>query len=248
MSIRPYTGNKDAVHAARREGTKVLADALMQKFGLTNLGIFADRAVKGSSNPNPPKSVHATWRAVDLGGNPDQLKSVIGFLYDNRDALGIEEIHDYSSAYMPNPLGWGAGYRCDKDKWTVYDRNRIGSPGGKWVHYEISPAMADNPDAVRAALSAIASGSPAPAAPAPAQASSNNGGGAPAGLKFEYPGSPVKLGSKGDAAKLVQAIIGVTADGDFGPKSDAALKAWQKANGLKDDGVAGPTTWKKMFG
>jgi len=248
MTIRPYTGNKDAVHATKREGTKVLADALMAKFGLKNLGIFANRPVKGSSNPNPPKSVHATWRAVDLGGNPDQLKAVIGFLYDNRDILGIEEIHDYSSAYMPNPLGWGAGYRCDKDKWTVYDRNRIGSPGGKWVHYEISPAMADNANAVRNALSAIGSGSPATAPSAPAQASSTAGGGASGGLKFKYPGTPVKLGSKGDAAKLVQAVIGATPDGNFGAKSDAALKAWQTANGLKADGVAGPTTWKKMFG
>lgn len=155
MSKRPYTGNKDAVHKEKREGTKYLADVLIYLFGLKNLGIFADRAVKGSSNPNPPKSVHATWRAVDLGGNPEQLKKVIEFLYTHRDALGIEEIHDYSGAYMPNPKGWGAGYRCDRDEWTVYDRNRIGSPGGKWVHYEISPAMADNKAALEAAITNI---------------------------------------------------------------------------------------------
>lgn len=85
-------------------------------------------------------------------------------------------------------------------------------------------------------------GAPAPAAAAPAAE-------APAGgLKFEYPGTPVKKGSKGDAAKLVQAAIGAKADGDFGPKSEEALKKWQTANGLTADGVVGPVTWAKMFG
>jgi peptidoglycan hydrolase-like protein with peptidoglycan-binding domain len=245
MAVRPYTGNKDAVHAAKREGTQVLANALIAKFGLKNLGIFSDRAVKGSANPNPPKSVHATWRAVDLGGNPDQLKAVIGFLFDNRDALGIEEIHDYSSAYMANPKGWGAGYRCDRDQWKVYDKNTIGSPGGKWVHYEISPAMADNPDAVRRALEAIGAGAPAPAAPTPSSNPTPPSGG---GSFLKYPGTPIQRGSKGDAVKLVQNVVGANPqDGDFGPGTEGKVKAWQKANGLKDDGVVGPMTWNKMF-
>jgi peptidoglycan hydrolase-like protein with peptidoglycan-binding domain len=67
-------------------------------------------------------------------------------------------------------------------------------------------------------------------------------------LLFNYPGAPVKLGSKGPSAALVQAIIGAKADGDFGPKSVASLKAWQTANRLKADGIVGPVTWKKMFG
>jgi peptidoglycan L-alanyl-D-glutamate endopeptidase CwlK len=67
-------------------------------------------------------------------------------------------------------------------------------------------------------------------------------------MKFDYPGTPVKLGSKGVQASLVQAIIGAKTDGDFGPKSVASLKAWQTAKGLKADGVVGPVTWKKMFG
>jgi peptidoglycan hydrolase-like protein with peptidoglycan-binding domain len=84
-------------------------------------------------------------------------------------------------------------------------------------------------------------------APAPAAAAAPPAGGG-GGMRFDYPGTPVRQGSKGDAAKLVQAIIGAKPDGDFGPKSTEALKAWQRANGLKDDGVVGPVTWKKMFG
>lgn len=80
------------------------------------------------------------------------------------------------------------------------------------------------------------------AAPAPAPA-------APAGgLTFNYPGTPVKLGSKGDAVKLVQGVVGAKPDGDFGPKTNELVRNWQKAKGLTYDGVVGPETWKAMFG
>jgi hypothetical protein len=39
--------------------------------------------------------------------------------------------------------------------WRVYDKPTIGSPGGNWVHYEISPDMADDPDAVTKAFTDI---------------------------------------------------------------------------------------------
>jgi putative chitinase len=42
--------------------------------------------------------------------------------------------------------------------------------------------------------------------------------------------------------------LGVEAIGKFGPKTEAAVKAWQKANGLTADGMVGPGTWNKMFG
>jgi len=84
---------------------------------------------------------------------------------------------------------------------------------------------------------------------APAETLKPSGGAVEAGpMKFDYPGAPVGLGSKGAPAMLVQSIIGAKADGDFGPKSVAALKAWQTANGLTADGSVGPVTWKKMFG
>ena len=76
-----------------------------------------------------------------------------------------------------------------------------------------------------------------------------SGGSVEAGpMKFDYPGTPVGLGSKGVSAMLVQSMIGTDADGDFSAKSVTALKEWQKANGLATDGSVGPVTWKKMFG
>jgi len=58
----------------------------------------------------------------------------------------------------------------------------------------------------------------------------------------------LKNGSKGDDVKKLQEKLGVEAIGTFGPKTEAAVKAWQKANGLKDDGIVGDATWSKLFG
>jgi peptidoglycan hydrolase-like protein with peptidoglycan-binding domain len=67
-------------------------------------------------------------------------------------------------------------------------------------------------------------------------------------LRFDYPGTPIKRGSRGDAVKLVQLVVGAGADGWFWLATESKVKAWQRANGLLDDGVVGPITWKKMFG
>ena len=57
----------------------------------------------------------------------------------------------------------------------------------------------------------------------------------------------LKLGSSGEDVKRLQEKLGVETIGKFGPKTEAAVKAWQKANGLKDDGIVGDATWNKLF-
>jgi putative chitinase len=61
-------------------------------------------------------------------------------------------------------------------------------------------------------------------------------------------GGVLRRGSKGEAVKKMQAKLGLAADGDFGPGTEAALKKWQAANGLTADGVAGPKTLAKLLG
>ena len=58
----------------------------------------------------------------------------------------------------------------------------------------------------------------------------------------------LRRGSKGDGVKRMQVKLGLTADGDFGPGTEAALKKWQSANGLIADGVAGAKTLAKLLG
>ena len=155
MAIRPYTGNKDGPHPVERPGTTLFKDYCCYLFGVTNLGIYANRPVKGSPSKTPHLSVHSTWRAVDLGGTVKQRYQLIDFLYTHRDILGIEEIHDYANTYKPSRFGWGAGYRCSRDAWRIYEKNTIGSKGGTWVHVEISPLLADHPDVVHHAFKTI---------------------------------------------------------------------------------------------
>ncbi|QJP17200.1 peptidoglycan-binding protein [Starkeya sp. ORNL1] len=54
------------------------------------------------------------------------------------------------------------------------------------------------------------------------------------------------VGSSGDAVKKLQAAIGVTADGKFGPGTQKAVKEYQSKNGLDVDGFAGPATLAKL--
>jgi len=61
-------------------------------------------------------------------------------------------------------------------------------------------------------------------------------------------GGTLRKGSKGDEVKKMQAKLGLAADGDFGPGTEAALKKWQAENGLTADGVAGPKTLAKLLG
>jgi putative chitinase len=57
----------------------------------------------------------------------------------------------------------------------------------------------------------------------------------------------LKLGSEGEDVKKLQIKLGVDPIGKFGPKTEAAVKAWQSANGLTADGIVGAGTWGKLF-
>jgi hypothetical protein len=146
---RPYTGTKDGVARGARAGTKQFQALMVYLFQMRSLGIYANRSVRGSSS----LSVHATGRAADLGGSDEKIIRAINFLVDFADDLGVEAVHDYGNRVKPGKFG--AAWKCDRDGWKVYTAPTIGSPGAKWVHYEISPAMADDPDAVNAAFTDV---------------------------------------------------------------------------------------------
>lgn len=243
---RKYTGyNGDAT--GKQAGLEELVRQLCSKFALWNNGTWVVRDMKNANLKTPKPSVHSTGRAADLSwrksgkkgsGNYADAVALADFLVQHTEALQIESVHDY----FPQPFG--RGWKCDRETWTVYDKPTIGSaPGGDWLHIEISPLYAKNALYYKeffANLATAAGESPSPLTPA---------AGAPAPLVFTYPGKPLKIGSKGDAVKLVQARVGgVITDGDFGTKTDHRVKEWQFAHHMAADGVVGPVTWKKMFG
>ena len=156
MTMRKYTGNTDGVSkVGARAGTQKLAALCAKRWGFTNLGIFANRSMKNpKAVAGDPRwlSVHATGRAVDMGYS-DRAKAVEAWdwLLANAATLGIEEIHDYAFDANTNDkvLGWGRGFRCSRGEGAkgvkVYDAKvNAGSQGGRWLHVELSPAMADD--------------------------------------------------------------------------------------------------------
>ena len=58
----------------------------------------------------------------------------------------------------------------------------------------------------------------------------------------------IRQGSRGDAVRQLQELLGIAADGIFGPMTKAAVKDYQTANGLKPDGIVGLLTWGKLLG
>jgi len=56
----------------------------------------------------------------------------------------------------------------------------------------------------------------------------------------------LKKGDNNEIVKKIQLVLGVEPVGNFGPKTEEAVKAWQTKNGLTPDGIVGPATLAKM--
>jgi hypothetical protein len=154
---RPYTGTKDGAAKGKRPGTEKLVELCKKRWGFTNLGTWVVRDMRGKPGQ---LSVHATARAADIGygtGKDARNKAIEAFNWflQNATALGIEEIHDYAFSK------YGRGFRCsrmDKDGGVIVYKDlasSAGTPGGTWLHIELSPAMADDAAKFEAAWRAL---------------------------------------------------------------------------------------------
>ena len=82
---------------------------------------------------------------------------------------------------------------------------------------------------------------PAPTAQGPAAAND-----APAWAQKGHVGKTLKEGAEGAEVEALQGALGVEVTGTFDAATTTALKAWQKANKLGDDGIAGAGTLTKL--
>lgn len=57
----------------------------------------------------------------------------------------------------------------------------------------------------------------------------------------------LQRGSKGKHVGVLQALLGITADNDFGKKTEAAVKALQKKHGITESGKVDAKTWVAAF-
>ena len=155
---KPYTGNSDGAAAGPRSGTdEWIRQAVKYSNGaIWNNGSWGVRDMKGTPGS---LSVHATGRAWDASyrktdkyptANRKGAVAFLNIVTANANALGLECVLDYF------PQKFGRGWRCDRQAWKSYSAPEIsGAPGGDWHHYEISPAMADNPTLVKQAFQRV---------------------------------------------------------------------------------------------
>ena len=74
-------------------------------------------------------------------------------------------------------------------------------------------------------------------APKPSRIPANDGEGRPT----------LQRGAGGSFVLEVQAIIGISADGQYGPTTEAAVRQFQRDHGLVQDGIVGPRTWATLL-
>jgi murein L,D-transpeptidase YcbB/YkuD len=72
-----------------------------------------------------------------------------------------------------------------------------------------------------------------------------------AGRTVTSPSDNVHLGDQGPGVKQIQTALvkhglKATVDGKFGPQTQQAVIAFQKSVGIKQDGIVGPATWKRL--
>ena len=60
------------------------------------------------------------------------------------------------------------------------------------------------------------------------------------------PRPTLRRGSTGELVKQVQEKVGVSADGNFGPKTEAAVRGFQRTHAMVPDGIVGPKTWAAL--
>ncbi|MEJ1935639.1 peptidoglycan-binding protein, partial [Nostoc sp. NIES-2111] len=52
----------------------------------------------------------------------------------------------------------------------------------------------------------------------------------------------------GPVVRYLQFRVGVEVDGIYGAQTEAAIKRFQRQNGLLADGIVGPVSWQKLIG
>jgi hypothetical protein len=155
---RDYIGNSDGPARGPRPGTQEFIKQLsrVSNGAIWNLGTYGRRDMKGK----PGKlSVHATGRAIDASflsteknpqGNRKRARQVINTILEHANEFGIQAVYDYF------PIPFGAGWRCDRQKWQKYTVKTIsGAPRGTWYHIELEPRIADNAEAVKALFTKV---------------------------------------------------------------------------------------------
>jgi len=207
-------------------GLKTLEDFVLAQWGGESLGIYNCREIRNGGK----LSLHAEGRAFDWASpNRKAFDAAAAFLIAHSEALNVQALHDYDNQKLWRPgRGWRPG--------------RIGKGPRGEMHIERNWAGARDARAVEAII-----GKPQATATDANGANTGNGLAPLVAAINEIKAHELKRDDKGDNVKLVQNLLikhgaKLKADGTFGQKTEAAVKAFQKGAKLAVDGRVGAKT------
>ncbi|HEY4610992.1 MAG TPA: peptidoglycan-binding domain-containing protein, partial [Ilumatobacteraceae bacterium] len=209
---------------------------VLQKWSGLDLGILArpPRPIRGGSSASMHNWGMAwDWRWADPGPGRGAADEVIEYAISNSTRLGIQAVHDYVNArYWKNNAGWRTARSSPE--------TGFGQPWSQWLHIERTWEAANRPDPLDQSAAATD-------APGTDTTSGRFEGALPTG--------PLRRGDKGaDVARIQDFLRSAgfadfsVSDGEFGPRTDAAVRAAQTAFAaegrytLAIDGIWGPAT------
>ncbi len=225
-------------------GMVVLRHYVITRWSGVDLGILAQppRSVRAGSAPSMHNWGMAwDWRWAAPGPGRQAADEVIEFALAESARLGIQAVHDYVNArYWKNNVGWRTAHSSPS--------TGFGQPWSQWLHIERTWDAANNPDPI--------DGVSVHTEPDPARTQRvEPGAGAAPAFEGDLPTGPVRRGDTGADVARIQDFLRAAgfadftvSDGEFGPRTDAAVRAAQTAFAAKGwyakaiDGIWGPAT------
>ena len=182
---------------------------------------------RGKGGPGVPRAIHAYHKSVGWSGiGYSWVVTQDGVIYEGRG-------WDLSGAHCPNHnvSGWSVQIHIGGDETP----SPAALASARWL-YDQAVARAGRRLTMLGHLEGGASTS-CPGKRLLAWVHAGMPAGAPSDTT---PQTVWGEGETGPDVARIQRIVGATVDGDWGPKTTAAVKAWQTAHGLEPDGLWGP--------
>ena len=201
-----------------------LLQYMNERWNVLNLGIYSPWWNASGTSAFPSSHMFGAaydcrygWHSGVFRGDGPEICQ---WLLDNYDVLGVQMVIDYKNRRI---------WKSDRMAWKAHPTLQGG--GDTRFHIETSKEDWWNQVPVADRLGAAPPApTPPPVVPPPAV----------------LPAS-VRRGDRNCTVALLQQKLGITVDGWFGPATELAVRAYQKANGLTVDGWVGPKTWGRLL-
>lgn len=235
-----HSATPDPAYSTLSPNLAAIGDELGKRWGMTDLGGYGWRPIRGGTLPSSHGFGAATDRRYFELGRARLVSEVLPFLILNSGELELQAIHDYFGSRI-----WHAGRTANPADalkwWNEQPRNPANGMGQSWaVYLHLETTLAGWHDNTPIPNRLSSSGEPIPS---------------PVPVPIPAPGGPfvhatIRRGDVNADVFAAQVIVRhragqtqVIADGQFGGATEQAIRNVQAFCGLTVDGLVGPKTW-----